>query len=364
MIYKIFLVGDGAKRKPKPLVTIKREAWERPQVGQELTYKRRTYRVVSQKETIEPPVIINPERVYVADRGLLKVKIFELDGTFVSDFQAYTPGIGELEYIGTDNKGNIYCPYSRTSDQDPQKIKRFDKAGENPILYASTGYSSINDVATDSRRHSFTSSGSIEGLIEHDENGILIGLRPIGSIAIYKGIAIDSNDNFFTTSGDPYIRKIDKNFNVVTTWTQGTSTRIAVDKSNNVYVYDHDSKRLNKYDNNGNFLSFFSITDGIPVGLAVSSENLIYVTLFTGSFHNTVRVFNQNGVFQFTFGIDGVGTGNSFAFISDIEIRQPTIPPDTFDKNLTFFVEPLNPNKPFRRNQTFSTFNPEFPTRP
>jgi len=112
------------------------------------------------------------------------------------------------------------------------------------------------------------------------------------------GIAADQSGNIFISdTGDSRIRKFDSNGNLILTWgsyhnfplcspQDGTfywPQGVAVDQSGNVYVADTQNNRVQKFDNNGNFLTKwgnFTIEDSQffrPEGVAVDQSGHLFV---------------------------------------------------------------------------------------
>ena len=87
--------------------------------------------------------------------------------------------------------------------------------------------------------------------------------------ATYNCLCLDSNANIFGSDGrgrGGYIYKSDRNGKAIARFnSSGTGQLlyplgVATDASNNVYVVDNSTDRIEKYDNNGIFLSQFGST--------------------------------------------------------------------------------------------------------
>jgi DNA-binding beta-propeller fold protein YncE len=89
-----------------------------------------------------------------------------------------------------------------------------------------------------------------------------------------------------------------------------TPAGINVDSAGNVYVAEGNGNRVQKFDNNGNFIRKFGFPGDVdggfvsPSGVAVDAVGRIYVT---DQFTNRVSKFDSTGVFFTTWG----GTGSS-----------------------------------------------------
>ena len=87
--------------------------------------------------------------------------------------------------------------------------------------------------------------------------------------------------------------------------------QIAVDDERNIYVTDTENSRIQKFTNDGEFLSSFGthgIEDGefqSPVGIAVYENNMYVVD----DKQNNIQKFDSDGNFLFKWGIHGVEDG-------------------------------------------------------
>jgi len=78
---------------------------------------------------------------------------------------------------------------------------------------------------------------------------------------------------------------------------------IAFDKDGNIYVMDNSNSRIQKFDSNGGYLTYWGSITGW--GIAVDNNNYVYVA---GSGSNTIYKFNSSGTPITQWG--GFGNGN------------------------------------------------------
>jgi len=135
------------------------------------------------------------------------------------------------------------------------------------------------------------------------------------------GIAIDKSDNVYLTDHDNHwVWKFDSSGNFVKRFgTEGDGNGqftgpwgIATDREGNILVSDMGNNRIQKFDSEGNFISAFGRQGtengefGGPSGIAVDSGGNIYVT---DSINNRVQKFASNGSYMSQFGEAGNGDG-------------------------------------------------------
>ena len=82
------------------------------------------------------------------------------------------------------------------------------------------------------------------------------------------------------------------------------ATGIAVDIDGNIFVSDYETKRVQKFDTNGNFISAWLMGEdidvkGTPEGLTVDVEGHVYVTDYE---LGRLQVFDNDGAFMWAIG--------------------------------------------------------------
>lgn len=94
---------------------------------------------------------------------------------------------------------------------------------------------------------------------------------------------------------------------------------VAVDDNGNVYVADQNNNRIEKFDNNGQFLSEFGTAGSspgqflTPTSITIESNNTIYVT---DTINGRVQKFDMSGNYIAQFGSKGSGNGQFMQPIS------------------------------------------------
>jgi len=108
------------------------------------------------------------------------------------------------------------------------------------------------------------------------------------------------------------------------------AARAVVNSESHIYITDEYNHRVQKFDRNGIFLSWwggFGTSSGLfnqPIGVAVDSEDNVYVV---DSRNNRIQKFDPNGIYLNQWGAEGDGPG---------EFQNPQ--GITIDKNDNVFV--------------------------
>ncbi len=241
--------------------------------------------------------------VFVADGGNQRVQKFTSSGSFVTK---WTTGAFDPKGIGIDSGNNVYAAiYTNVKkfDNNGGLLLTFGSDGTNDGQFSS-GYSGAYGV-------SLASGGDIY-VVDPGSNRVqkfnALGnfLSKFGSIGTGNGqfsygpkdIAIDSSGNIFVSDMINHrIQKFDSSGNFITKWgSQGSGNGqfgndtvifnfgICVDSSGNVYVADTGNNRIQKFDNNGNFLTTWGTQGtgdgqlGLPVDVAVDAGGNVYVS--------------------------------------------------------------------------------------
>ena len=146
------------------------------------------------------------------------------------------------------------------------------------------------------------------------------GLVKTGAFTYPQYVAVDDSGNVYVTDlGNARVQKFDNDGEFLHSWgSKGTGNKefhgpagIAVG-GNNVYVVDHELNLVKKFDVNGNFISSWGGTGSeagklrLANGITVSEDNFVYV-VDTGN--SRVQKFDSSGKFVSIIGSSGTGDG-------------------------------------------------------
>ena len=257
--------------------------------------------------------------VYVADSSNNRVQKFDLQGnfiTFIGDSVPNGSANGSFQRpssVAVYGSGNVYV-----ADTNNNRIQKFDPQG-NFITYigasapnassANGSFSSPYAVAIDGTGNVYvadTGNNRVQKFDPQDNFITYIGASAPnassanGSFNQPSGVAVDSSGYVWVAdSGNNRLQKFDPQGNFIT-YTGASAPnassangsfnfphRIAVDVSKNVYVADTNNNRIQKFGLQGNFITYIgasapnasSANDSFsyPYGVAVDGNGNVYV---------------------------------------------------------------------------------------
>ncbi|NVM05323.1 MAG: hypothetical protein HWN67_23600, partial [Candidatus Helarchaeota archaeon] len=268
--------------------------------------------------TIDRPIYLNQPRdiaiddkeyIYVADTLHNKIKKFDSDGNFILEWGTSGSKKGQFNHpialdISAEWTGSEYKNYIYVADYYNNRIQKFDENGIFVLEWGSYG---------------------------GPDEGAKFKL-PIG-ITIYSP-RVESNVSptiYVADSGNKQIQKFFKNGDFDNLW-QDTDLsynfKIAVNKTNHIYVADVERDEIRTYDRFGNLYYVWGKTgdgDGEfskPSDIAFDNEGKVHVL---DSYNNRIQKFNFSGecINESTWG--SLGTGEKeFNFPSGLLIDNET----------------------------------------
>ncbi len=237
--------------------------------------------------------------------------------------------------IAIDSKGQVYV-----ADQRVGAVFIFNTETHDVTLIRNgtdAKFGLINALAVDDGDRLFVSDGKLRRVLVFDANHKVQGVVDEG-MQDPVGIAIDTENRFLYVvdtqqdqvlvyDADSYklLRRLGtggKNHFLTDPGNFGAPTNVALDKDNNVYVTDTMNNRVEIFDADGNFLSWFGKHgDGPgyfarPKGIAVDGDGHVWVV---DQMQDRVQVFNREGQLLTYFGEHGNYPGQ-FASAAGIAI--------------------------------------------
>lgn len=219
--------------------------------------------------------------VYVADTFNHRVQKFDNTGMFLTQWGSEGSGEGQFfrpESIALDPRGKVYVGDGRG------RLQKFTSDGV--FLNEWDGYG--RSLAVDENGYLFVVSGNY--VLKYQIDGTLVaqwGGRGWGDgmFVFAGGIAVDRDGNVFVTDRDDNkIQKFDNNGKFLTSWDAGTDPiEVSVDFSGNVYVIEHIGNGVSMFSSDGELLSKWgAFGKGIgefsfPYDVTVDASGNIYV---------------------------------------------------------------------------------------
>lgn len=255
--------------------------------------------------------------IFVVDNGNNRVQKFEKSGNFIllwGNFGAANGSFNNPTGIACDAKGDVYV-----ADTNNHRIQKFDgKLGHFLMKFGSrgNGEGQLNSpwgIAVDRvRGYIYVVDSANFRIQKFDETGEFIMQwgsfgNNDGQFYFARGIAVDQNDGavYVVDMGNHRIQKFDTSTNVLpqllAKWGGGIGAGhassaqaqepgqfrspwgISVDEVGDVYVSDTGNQRIQKFDNDGNFVTQwggFGNAEGqfnFPYGISLDNRGSVFV---------------------------------------------------------------------------------------
>jgi len=273
--------------------------------------------------------------VYIGDRGNYKVKRFDADGRFITQWGS--PGQGDGQFnrifsIEVDGSGIVYILETDFNKWEHNRIQKFTAYGQFigtlerktldadkikwPIDLTTDDKGNVLVLAVEYRREQNCTGGvRIE---KYSRKGEFISQWGAdagsgdGQLQLPDAIAVDAKGNIYITdSGNHRVQKFDSSGKFLTKWGRNGRSdglfcaprSIAVDNSGDVYVSDTSS--IQKFTSEGEFLARWKEKGG-RAGIALDSHSNVYVTSRS---NQSVSKFDNAGNLISEWGSGGTGDG-------------------------------------------------------
>lgn len=251
--------------------------------------------------------------IYVLD--MQRIQKFKEDGTFISSFglSIIDDYIQEIADLTIDAAGKIYIIYKGYPDYDKQVystvVKAFDPNGN--LLHTWNQISTEEVGNHDFPRITISKSGTLFELWNrrvhaYKTDGTFItrwGSQAMnGQFYAPGAVAIDSKQNVYVADqGNWRIQKFDRDGKFIQSWPYTYASRIAIDHQDHVFLVDQDyNYNVTKYTSDGVLLVKWG-TEGTgdgqfknPSDVAVDADGNVYV-VDAGNYR--VQKFTNDGLF-------------------------------------------------------------------
>lgn len=260
-------------------------------------------------------IALNKENglIYIADAWNSRVQVFDVQGNYINTFGKFGIADGDLKYpvgVAINSKGEIYI-----SDIVNNRIEIYDKEGNylreigkkdgsgNPVSGFNMGeFNSPVGITIDKLDRLYVADQGNARIQIFDNSDV-----PIKSIGTYGtadsqfqtlyGVTVDSNGNIY---GVDYIscrvQKFDSNgtylYSIGKTDGSGNyqyytgeggfsgPIDVKIDELNNLYILDRNSKNVEKYDENGNYIETLYESEGFdsPESMYIYNQDTIFIS--------------------------------------------------------------------------------------
>lgn len=223
-------------------------------------------------------------RVFVVDFGRRRISVFTNGGTYLSSFNDNLTSPVHL-WIKQDELW--------VSDRRQETIEVFDLKGEHQYTFDPGEGFEWGPLA-----------------LAFDENGAM-RVTDVGAKAKHRLVYFSAEGSRTAVIGHSY------NANTLEEEPAGFSypNGVAIASDGRVYVSDGDNRRVQVFDDKGEFKGFVD-TSGIPRGIAIDSKDRMYVA---DAVAHTIDVYDLRGNKMTQFGGRGSGPGQ-FSYPNDIAL--------------------------------------------
>jgi len=238
--------------------------------------------------------------IWATDSGNNRIIKFDSSGNFLLTVGATGAGPGQLnapQSVDVDSGGNIWV-----ADYNNGRVQKLNSSGQQICQIA--GLSQPVGVAVDRNTGNvFVSNNGTDNIIKLDSTCAIIGVW--GGPGSGKGqfnnphsVAVDNACNVYVADYSNYrIQKFDCNGGFITMWGVGGSgdsrftlspefngpLGIEVDPAGDVFVVDHLNHRIQKFKNDGTFITtwgWYGAGNGqfnYPWGVAIDGQGRVYI---------------------------------------------------------------------------------------
>lgn len=225
-------------------------------------------------------IFVDENYLYVTDWTNERLQRFKLDanGSWVY-YDSLIEGLSLYSALFVDRSGNIFL-------QEIGGIRKYD-ANKNFIVNLPVDISNFRRFALDSEGNIFVQSRL--------DNNVIIKYDPDGNFLLEFG-GFGSADGKFNNAG----------------WTGD----IVSDSIGNIYMLDSGGRRLQKFDNSGNFIKKWSVQIGGYSLMTIDENDRIYVA---ESGNTILRRYTTEGDLQEEYRVPGgtISGGGSYIFVRE-----------------------------------------------
>lgn len=254
------------------------------------------------------------------------------------------PSLANALYLAVDSEDNLYLSYGATDraikeyDSEGNYLQQIGERGDSEGQFASIGGSAINSLGniyvTDWIHPQTATANFHNRILVFNSAGTLINSwgetgSGEGQFLNPKNIAIDSSNNVYVLENDLYglpkhnrVQKFDEDGNFISMFgteeCQFVGTGITIDQSGKIYIADYSNHRIIKFSNSGALEATWG-SEGPEDGqfasgyldIAFSPSGYIYAT---DNGNNRIQKFDTDGTFISKLASDyATGNGNFYS---------------------------------------------------